>query len=383
MIEERVFWLAWSQIEGVGPVLMKRLFHHFEGLDAAWQADIAALQAVEGIGSLLATKIIQQRQTINLAEVPTLPGQLTPADDAYPALLFEISDPPPVLYYQGDLTLLTACQTQPAVGIVGTRHPSDYGKRWTQRLSAALSRAGVVIISGLADGIDREAHKSCLAHQGKTIAVLGTGVDQVYPYKNRDLHREIAQQGLLLSEYPPGTPPDRAHFPRRNRIIAGLSRAIAVTEAPVKSGALITARLANDYGREVYALPGSLDNPQSLGCLKLMEQGAQLILGEDTLVKALGALPVAAAIPPAAGSAGSAESGSAAPEPEAVPADLSPQLQGVLQGIPTESMALDAISAQMPHLSIGDLLSALTQLELLGFVTQLPGSRYQRLSNPL
>ncbi|MDA0269065.1 MAG: DNA-processing protein DprA, partial [Cyanobacteria bacterium] len=213
VIEERVFWLAWSQIEGVGPVLMKRLFHHFEGLDAAWQADIAALQAVEGIGSLLATKIIQQRQTINLAEVPTLPGQLTPADDAYPALLFEISDPPPVLYYQGDLTLLTACQTQPAVGIVGTRHPSDYGKRWTQRLSAALSRAGVVIISGLADGIDREAHKSCLAHQGKTIAVLGTGVDQVYPYKNRDLHREIAQQGLLLSEYPPGTPPDRAPFP--------------------------------------------------------------------------------------------------------------------------------------------------------------------------
>ncbi len=373
MIEERVFWLAWSHIEGVGPVLIKRLHQHFEHLEVAWRADIGALQAVEGIGSTLAGKIAQQRQRLNLAEVPTSPRQLTPADDAYPALLFEISDPPPVLYYQGDLTLLAACQTYPAVGIVGTRHPSDYGKRWTQRLSAGLCRAGIVIISGLADGIDREAHQTCLAHGGKTIAVLGTGVDRVYPYKNQDLHRTIGQQGLLLSEYPPGTPPDRTHFPRRNRIIAGLSRAIAVTEAPVKSGALITARLANDYGREVYALPGSLDNPQSLGCLKLMEQGAQLILGEDTLIKALGALPVDAP-----------ETAPAAPEsmPPTVPVNLSDPLQRVLQGIPIEPMALDAIAAQMPQCPIGDLLSTLTQLELLGLVAQLPGNRYQRLPNP-
>jgi DNA processing protein len=373
VIQERIFWLAWGQIEGVGPVLLKRLHQHFGTLEIAWQAKIDVLQAVEGIGGILAAAIAQQRPTINPTELSPLPGQLTPADDAYPALLFEISDPPPVLYYQGDLALLTACQNQPAVGIVGTRRPSPYGKRWTQRLSGALSRAGVVIISGLADGIDREAHQSCLAQQGKTIAVLGTGVDQVYPHKNRDLHRQIAAEGLLLSEYPPGTPPDRANFPRRNRIIAGLSRAIAVTEAPVKSGALITARLANDYGREVYTLPGSLENPQAMGCLHLLEQGAQLILGEDTLVKALGALPVTATTPETA----------AAPEPNGIPADLSPQLQGVLKKVPTESMALDAIAAQMPHLSIGDLLGALTQLELLGFVTQLPGSRYQRLPNPL
>jgi DNA processing protein len=371
VIQERVFWLAWSQIDGVGPVLIKRLHHHFGDLGTAWQADLSALQTVEGIGSTLAAKIAPQRPAINLAELPTPPGQLTPVDAAYPALLFEISDPPPVLYYQGDVTLLAACQTRPAVGIVGTRRPSDYGKRWTQRLSAALSRAGVVIISGLADGIDREAHQSCLAHQGKTIAVLGTGVDQVYPYKNRDLHRTIAERGLLLSEYPPGTPPDRTHFPRRNRIIAGLSRAIAVTEAPVKSGALITARLANDYGREVYTLPGSLDNPQALGCLHLVEQGAQLILGEDTLVKALGALPVTATAAPANPAPDSA------PTPD-VALQLPPDLQAILKSIPTESMALDAIATQMPHLAIGELLSALTQLELLGVITQLPGSRYQR-----
>ncbi|MGD1908027.1 MAG: DNA-processing protein DprA [Leptolyngbyaceae cyanobacterium] len=365
MIQERIYWLAWSRIEGIGPVLLKRLHLHFGGLEIAWQAGADDLQTVEGIGSVLATAIAQQRQTIDPAAIAPLPEQLTPADDAYPALLFEISDPPPVLYYRGDLALLTTCQTQPAVGIVGTRRPSPYGKRWTQRLSGALSRAGVVVISGLADGIDREAHQSCLAQQGKTIAVLGTGVDQVYPHKNHDLHRDIAAKGLLLSEYPPGTPPDRSHFPRRNRIIAGLSRAIAVTEAPIKSGALITARLANDYGREVYTLPGSLENPQAMGCLHLIEQGAQMIFGEDTLVKALGALP---AVPET-------------PETESAPAPppLSPQLQGVLQEVPTESMALDAIAAQMPHLSIGDLLSALTQLELLGFVAQLPGSRYQRL----
>jgi DNA processing protein len=352
-------------VEGVGPITLKRIQAYFGDLASAWAANAIDLQAVEGIGSKLATAIAQQRPNLDLTP-PAVPF-LTPADGAYPALLFEIPDPPPVLYYQGQLELLPQCQTQPAAAIVGTRSPSDYGRRWTRRISAALSRAGLTVVSGLADGIDREAHDSCLQHQGSTIAVLGTGVDVVYPRQNLDLHRAIAQRGLLLSEHPPGTPPDRVHFPRRNRIIAGLSRATLVTEAPAKSGALITARLANDYGRDVYVLPGSLDNPRCRGCLELVNQGAQLVLAEDTLVAALGAIPVES-LP---------QSPTAAATP-APPPDLAPPLQAVWQCLQGETLALDIMVAKIGNLTTGEVLSALTQLELMGLVSQLPGGRYQR-----
>ena len=366
MSKERAFWFTWSQIQGLGPILQKRLAMHFGTLELAWEASQDDLQHVEGIGSKLAQAIAQQRHQFNpeaalQKEVP----YLTPADEAYPALLYETPDPPPVLYYQGQLDLLAACQTHPAVGIVGTRRPSDYGKRWTRRLTQTLSRAGFVIISGLADGIDREAHQSCLDINGQTIAVLGTGVDVVYPYRNRDLHRAIAQSGLLLSEHPPGTKAERVHFPRRNRIIAGLSRAILVTEAPQKSGALITANLANDYGRDVFALPGSLDNPRCHGCLALVNQGAHLILEEQTLVNILGGIPV------------ENTSKIAPSSPSSLP-KLDPPLSQVLQAISEEAKSLDAIVLQSGGLSTGDVLSALIQLELMGLISQLPGMRYQR-----
>lgn len=363
VVAERVLWWAWSQIEGVGPITLKRIHSHFGSLAAAWEASATELQGVEGIGAKLATAIAQQRPSLDLT--PPMTSHLTPADGAYPPLLFEIPDPPPVLYYQGQVELLAQCQRQPAVGIVGTRSPSEYGRRWTRRITAHLSRAGITVISGLADGIDREAHDSCLQHQGSTIAVLGTGVDVVYPRANLDLHRAIAQRGLLVSEHPPGTPPDRAHFPRRNRIIAGLSRITLVTEAPAKSGALITARLANDYGRDVYTLPGSLDNPRCRGCLELVNQGAQLVLAEDTLVQALGAMPVAAAQSPAP-----------APAP---PPDLPPPLQTVWQCLQGEALSLDVVVTQVGDLTTGEVLSALTQLELMGLVNQVPGGRYQRV----
>lgn len=367
MSQERIFWFAWNQIQGMGPVLQKRLAQGFGTLEAAWNASPEALQQVDGIGTKLAWAIAQQRNRCDLDTLLNPDHQfLTPADKAYPALLYDIPDPPPVLYYRGNLELLPTCQTHSAVGIVGTRSPSEYGKRWTRRLTQALSRAGFLIISGLAAGIDREAHQSCLEAQGHTIAVLGTGVDVVYPYRNRDLYRAIGQSGLLLSEHPPGTPPDRIHFPRRNRVIAGLSRAILVTEAPAKSGALITAELANDYGRDVFALPGSLDNPRCGGCLALVNQGAQLILGEEALLTALGSIPLAAAPSPS-------PSSPAKPQPA-----LSPPLDQVFQAITDESRSLDTIVQQAGNLPTGDVLSALVQLELMGLVNQLPGMQYQR-----
>ncbi len=364
--QERALWFALGQIPGLGPILQKRLATHFGSLEAAWAASPDQLLAVEGIGLKLGWAIAEHRSQLDLSQVATAPGEfVTPADAAYPDLLYEIPDPPPVLYYQGDLDLLSACQRRPGVGVVGTRSPSDYGKRWTRRITKTLSRAGFLILSGLAAGIDREAHQSCLDVDGATIAVLGTGVDVVYPYRNQDLHQAIGRSGLLLSEHPPGTQPERVHFPRRNRIIAGLSRALLVTEAPRKSGALITARLANDYGRDVFALPGTLDNVRCHGCLDILSQGAQMILREDTLIEALGAIPVAASEP------------TVKPLPS-----LAPPLQTVFQAVAPEVRSLDAIVQQVAELSTGDILSALTQLELMGLVSNLPGTQqYQRCTD--
>lgn len=348
----------------MGPTLQKRLAQHFGSLESAWAAAPDALLAVEGIGLKLAWAIAEHRPKIDPDAIHAGPGQfITPADADYPNLLYEITDPPPVLYYQGQVELLTACQQRPAVGIVGTRSPSEYGKRWTRRLTQTLCRAGFPIVSGLADGIDRVAHESCLEANGDTVAVLGTGVDIVYPYRNRELHRAIARAGVLVSEHPPGTQPEKMHFPRRNRIIAGLSRATLVTEAPRKSGALITAKLANDYGRDVFALPGSLDNPRCHGCLDILSQGAQMILREDTLVEALGAIPIEPAR-------------RAAPQPGP---DLAPPLSTVLQAVTLESRSLDAIVHQVSDLSTGDILSALTQLELMGLISSTPGTQQYQL----
>jgi DNA processing protein len=300
------------------------------------------------------------------------PNFWTPADREYPALLFEITDPPPLLYYRGRPELALALQTMPSVAIVGTRTPSDYGQRWTRRLVQQLVAQDVVIVSGLATGIDREAHSQTLEGGGRTIAVIGTGVDQAYPWSNRHLQQRIAQEGLLLSEYENGTPPDRTHFPRRNRIIAGLSRIVAVTEAPLRSGALITARLANDYGREVFALPGGLDNPSSLGCLDLIRQGAQVIMDETTLIKELGKIPQLDPTQPAAiGYGNSLPLFSSAP--------ISADLQEVLAVIDQVPMTVDQIALKVEK-NTSELLSSLAQLELLGLLTLLPGMRYQRPS---
>jgi DNA processing protein len=218
----------------------------------------------------------------------------------------------------------------------------------------------------MAEGIDTESHWSAMKAGGRTIAVLGTGVDVIYPHQNRDLYQQILTAGLVVSEYPTKTPPDRTHFPRRNRIIAGLSRAILVMEAPLKSGALITATYANDFGRDVYALPGRIDDHPSQGCLKLLSQGASLILRElDELLKMLGAIPQIDAI-----------EATAQPQQLSLP-DLSPELQQVLNVIAVDVLPFDFI-VQQTGMGAGSVSSALLQLELMGLVSQLPGMRYQK-----
>jgi DNA processing protein len=373
-MRERALWLAWSQVSGIGPVLLRRIVEHFGSLTTAWEASLQDLGVIEGIGPQLLTQIAAVRSHLKpdtfLAEHEQAnPEFWTPADEDYPALLTEIPSPPPVLYYRGAAQLPELRGTTSAIGIVGTRDPSEYGRRWTRKLSQTLAQQGFIIVSGLAEGIDGEAHSACLEAGGRTIAVLGTGVDVVYPRRHQALYGQIVQQGWVCSEYPSGTQPDRSHFPRRNRIIAGLCRAVLVMEAPSQSGALITAHVANDFGRDVYVLPGSLDNPRAIGCLGLINRGAQVILNEGHLLELLGNLPQL--------------DQSDRPQPSAPfstteTPPLDPPLTQILEAIAQEPTSFDAI-VQQTALSTGTVSSALLQLELLGLVAQLPGLRYQRI----
>jgi DNA processing protein len=365
MQTETAYWLAWSQIKGIGAVLLKRLQQHFPSLEVAWQTPIDRLSEVEGFGGKLLETIPQERGKIDpqqLLESHRQQNPLfwTPADAEYPRLLQETPSPPPLLYYRGQPQSEENKGITPLIGIVGTRSPSEYGKRWTDKLTTALVKHGFGIVSGMAAGIDTVAHSSCLAAGGRTIAVVGTGVDLVYPYSNRQLYQQIVDRGLIVSEYPAKTQPDRGNFPARNRIIAGLSRAVIIMEAPMKSGALITARFANDFCRDVYILPGSLDNPNAYGCLELLSRGAQVILSTEHLLEMLGTMP---------------QLDLPQQNSRSIP-NLPPELASVLQIITPEGIALDTIAGQTDY-DIGQLLAALSQLELMGSIAQLPGMRYQ------
>lgn len=368
MQQERAYWLAWSQINGVGPTLLKRVQQHFGTLAEAWQASPQALGEVEGFGTKLIEAVTKGRSQLDpfqlLEEHSRNNSQFwTPADPEYPRLLLEIPSPPPILYYRGKVRLQENQGTIPLIAIVGTRYPTEYGKRWTRKISTILVQHGFSVVSGMAAGIDTEAHRGCLEADGRTIAVLGTGLDIVYPANNQQLYQELQSKGLIISEYPAGTTPERGNFPARNRIIAGLCRAIIIMEAPAKSGALITAHFANDFGRDVYVLPGSLENQQSLGCLGLLNRGANVILNEEHLLEMLGTMPQLDITKPTQLSL---------PLPE-----LESQLALVLQTISAEITPFDLV-VQKTNLEASVVSAALLQLELMGLVVQLPGMRYQR-----
>ena len=364
-MQERAYWLAWSQIQGIGAVSLKKIEQHFGSLKEAWNAPATAFSEVDGL-NIKSVNALQQRTKYNPEELITdhlekNPQFWTPADSAYPRLLLETPSPPPLLYYSGQVEPTENQGIKPTIGIVGTRNPSEYGKRWTKKITEALVSHGFSIVSGMAAGIDTVAHSTCLQANGRTIAVLGTGVDRVYPYSNRNLHQQLKERGLIVSEYPSQTPPDRGHFPARNRIIAGLCRAVLIIEAPQRSGALITARFANDFGRDVYVLPGSLDNKNSLGCLALLNSGAHVILGVENLLEMMGTMPCLDRV----------MSAPSKPQP-----DLQPELQTIYDLIQSESVSLDAIANQT-QLNTSEVLSALSQLEIMDLVVQVPGMRYQ------
>jgi DNA processing protein len=379
LTKDRIYWLAWSQIAGVGPISLKRLYQHFGSVALAWNAPDSAIAEVAGFGKKLISAVQEGRSQIDPEalfneHIQKNPQFWTPSDSEYPRSLWEIPSPPPLLYYQGQVNLAENQGNIPTIAIVGTRQPTDHGKRWARRLSAVLAKQGFTIVSGMAEGVDGEAHQSCLKAGGRTIAVLGTGVDVVYPSHHRQLHADIQKQGLVISEHPAGTQPNKAHFPSRNRIIAGLSRATIVIEAPERSGSLITARYANEFGGDIYALPNSPDVAAARGCLQLIHQGAEIIVSEEKLLEMLGAMPSLdnTTVGKSKNQGIVTDSVPVTPKP-----NLEPRLAQIYQIFDKEPVFFDLI-VQKIQIPTSEVAGILLELELMGLVTQLPGMRYQK-----
>jgi DNA processing protein len=283
-------------------------------------------------------------------------------DDDYPELLEQIPDPPELLFVQGDVDLLSQWQ----IAIVGSRNPSTSGHEAAFEFSKYLAECGIVITSGLAMGIDAAAHKGALAAGGKTIAVVGTGLDRVYPAKHRDLAHVIVNNGAMVSEFPLGTPPQANHFPRRNRIISGLSLGALVTEAAIKSGSLITARMAMEQGREVFAIPGSIHNPLARGCHKLIREGAKLVETAQDILEELGPLSAVQR---------TKLKSEASQDIEPIQRDDDYQL--LLDKLGYDPIQIDVL-IERSGLTADVVSSMLLLLELQGQVESLPGGRYVR-----
>lgn len=287
-MDPKVYWIGFNYVKGIGAVRLQALLDAFDGdLQAAWEAPYDRLRQA-GLSSRIVEGILKVRAEINLERIWERTQAagikvLTWEDESYPRLLREIYQPPPVIYLRGEILP----EDETAVAVVGTRRITAYGRQVTEDLGAALARHQVTVVSGLARGTDAIAHQSALRAGGRTIAVLGSGVDRIYPPEHRRLAEEIIESGALISDYPPGTPPDSANFPPRNRIISGLSLATVVVEAGETSGALITATFALEQGREVLAVPGLITSPNSKGTNRLISQGARPLLTPEDVLEAI------------------------------------------------------------------------------------------------
>ncbi|MFP4245376.1 MAG: DNA-processing protein DprA [Ectothiorhodospira sp.] len=364
-------WLHLWHTPGVGPAVFRRLTETHGSPEAALEAGSTAWReqglddaAVDFLKGPTPEGVLRDLQW---AEAP---GRhiLTLEDPRYPPRLRVIPGAPPVLYVVGDPQVLH----WPMLAVVGSRHPTPGGRDTATAFSAHLARSGLVIASGLAQGIDAAAHAGALEGHGLTVAVTGTGPDRVYPATHRDLARRIAAEGALVTELPAGTPVRREHFPRRNRILAGLAVGTLVVEAAQRSGSLITARLAGEQGREVFAIPGSIHNPMARGCHRLIRQGAKLVETADDILEELGPQIF---VP----------SGTSTPTREASPAPAVPAAEGVdpehtalLEAMGHDPVAVDQL-VERTGLTAGAVSSMLLLMELRGQVASLSGGRYVRL----
>lgn len=360
MSASELYWLGFSKVSGIGPVRVRVLMEAFGNLEAAWNAPESALRSAGLTGKAL-VNLLEARAKLDLeSEMDRVRKRgfafISRNHIEYPASLAEIDSPPLGLYCWGSIEP----SDQLAAAIVGTRRATPYGRAVARELASGLAAAGATIVSGLARGIDGEAHTAALEAGGRSIAVLGSGLDRIYPPEHRRLAERIAGSGAVVSDYPLGTRPEPGNFPPRNRIISGLALAVIVVEAGERSGALITARFAADQGRDVFAVPGRVYDRASLGTNRLIESGAFPALSVETVLEVLNFDAVAQQVP------------AAKPLPE------DETERSVLQALSTEPQHIDELSNRCA-MPISELAACLSMLELRGQARQVGGMHYVRV----
>jgi len=358
-VDERAYWVAFNRVKGIGAVRVRALLDFFGSLEQAWQASFAALRSA-GLPEKVAASVLELRRSLDLERELEKVQQagvtlLTWQDEAYPRLLREIAQPPPVLYVRGELL----DEDDWAAALVGTRRVTAYGRQVTADVAAYLGAHAVTVVSGLARGVDAIAHDAALKAGGRTIAVLGSGVDRIYPPEHEHLAARIAEAGAVVSDYALGTPPDAANFPPRNRIISGLARVVVVIEASDNSGAMITAAFAADQNRDVLAVPGGIYAPQSKGTNLLIQRGARPLLHPGDVLEAMDMDP------------GQMQAQRSARQVLPVN-DLEGQ---ILQTLSAEPLHIDEIG-QKTGLPMDQVSAALTMMELKGMARAVGGMNY-------
>lgn len=363
MADTRKYWVGFNLVKGIGAARLRILLEHFGDIEKAWQAPAQELSAI-GLSQKVVDNFLQVRAQVSLDRIwenIQLHGilVLTWEDDGYPKRLKEIDQPPPVLYVRGNLLP----EDDWAVAIVGTRRVTAYGRQVAENVSSFLVQNGITVISGMARGVDAIAHKAALENGGRSLAVLGSGVDYIYPPEHRKLAEEIMKNGALISDYALGTPPESLNFPPRNRIISGLAQAVVIVEAGDRSGALITASFAADQGREVFAVPGNINAPQSRGTNRLIQQGAHPLVDPQEILEILNLTMVS----------------HHQVARTMLPADATEA--ALLKTISQEPLHIDEICyhASMP---IEKVAAALAMMELKGMVRQVGGMHYVAVREP-
>lgn len=367
--EEQLWWLRLNRA-GLSPQRQRQLLHVFGSPAAVFQAPDDTLLKLPGFTERHLSQLRQAQHSAqperDLWKLERMGAWLlTIQSDRYPPLLRPLPDAPPLLYVLGTIEP----PDQQAVAVVGTRRPSDYGRRIAYQIAGELAEAGLTVVSGLGEGIDTAAHKGALDAGGRTFAVLGSGLDNLYPRSNKELARRIAEKGALLTEFPLGTAPQPWHFPQRNRLISGMSFAVIVVEAPIHSGALITADWAAEQGREVFVVPGPIDQPTFEGNHRLLREGARVFTKVSDMLTELPMVSASLVSPPT-------------PRPTSVRSslplpDLPPPEAAVWLILTDEWKHVDNI-VQESHLPTPDVLAALTILELRGLAERGDGNRFRR-----
>ena len=354
-------------VSGVGPITRKALLEHFGSAQAVLDAPASQLQRVPGVGPKLSQLIAGAKHEIDVeTEIQTCRDNgvaiVTEDQSVYPRMLREIHDPPGVLFLLGELRAEDAI----AVAIVGTRHSTLYGDQQAERLAGGLARAGITVVSGLARGIDAAAHRGAIAAGGRTIAVLGSGVLNVYPPEHKDLAKDVIRHGALLSEAPPLMQPMSGMFPQRNRIITGMSLGVVVVEAAERSGALVSAKHAMEQGREVFAVPGRVDSRTSRGCHQLIRDGAKLVESVDDILEELG--PLVQTTP--------SKDGLLVRRPAEL--QLNVQEQTVLNAIEAQPTSIDQV-VTTSRLPVSRVLSTISVLEMRRLIRRVSGNLVVRV----